>query len=89
MSWVSASTPEKQAIDDRQGVAHHLVELIKGGLEHVEQLLAVANDDEAPWLKLYSARKEPMLALQAMVNAADPPDEPQLRSTFGCPPVGL
>jgi hypothetical protein len=59
---------EKQAIDDRQQVKHHLGELLKEGPEHVEQLLAVANEDEAPWLKLYSARKEPMLALQNAVN---------------------
>jgi uncharacterized coiled-coil protein SlyX len=80
---------EKQAIHDRQMVKRHLAELIKEGPEHVEQLLAVANEDEQPWLKMYSARKEPMLALQAMVNAADALDEPKLRPLHGRPPVGV
>lgn len=59
---------EKQAIVDRQQVKHHLGELMKEGPEHVEQLLDVANKDERPWLELYSARKEPMFALQNVVN---------------------
>jgi hypothetical protein len=58
----------KQAIHDRQLVKRRIGELLAEGPEHIEQLLEVANEDERPWLALYSARKEPSVTLQQIVN---------------------
>jgi hypothetical protein len=43
----------------------------------LQQLIGVANSDEQPWLKLYTASNEPTLSLQKLVDAVEASGEEQ------------
>lgn len=70
-----------QAIHDRRHLKQKLAELEQMDHQGVEELLEVANADEAPWLKLYTSKTEPTLSMQRLVDEAEAHERRTNRST--------
>lgn len=64
-----------QAIQERRRLKQRIAILAAEDPKEVERLVDVANASERPWLKLYSATKEPTLSLQKLVDAAEATEE--------------
>jgi hypothetical protein len=71
----------QQAIHDRRHLKQKLAELEQLDHQAVEELLDVANADEAPWLKLYTSKTEPTLSMQRLVDEAEAHERRTNRST--------
>ncbi|MDF3982173.1 MobA/MobL family protein [Luteibacter sp. PPL554] len=66
-----------QAIVDRRRLKDRLGALQEEDPDALQQLIGVANAEEQPWLKLYTASNEPTLSLQKLVDAAEASGEEQ------------
>jgi hypothetical protein len=71
----------QQAIHDRRHLKQKLAELEQLDHQAVEELLEIANADEAPWLKLYTSKTEPTLSMQRLVDEAEAHERRTNRST--------
>lgn len=71
----------QQAIHDRRHLKQKLAELEQLDHQAVEELLEVANADEARWLKLYTSKTEPALSVQRLVDEAEAHERRTSRST--------
>jgi MobA/MobL family. len=70
-----------QAIHDRRHLKLHLAELEAQDHQAIVELLAVANGEELPWLKLYTSKTEPTLSMQRLVDEAEAHERRTNRST--------